>query len=492
MNGTTTLGGKKTSEPEFQCLKQRHIKENAMHSHLGTRRDKTMQLIAPLMLAACGGSKTSENVAEVNKLEGSPNSDYIQASEDDELITALSGDDRIYADGGDDQIFPGPGSDIVYAGEGDDKIIIEDLGDYVDGGAGIDTLTIVGSLLTEPISIDFRTGIIEAGDSIFAPRTEFGSVENFEANNLTQFTIQTGQDDNIISTGPADDILYLSGGNDTVATSDGADAVTILTGSHNLSLGDGNDFVTFTSGSHTIDGGTGNDTLEFNASNQTRLKVDVSEGELRSTTEVFGHFEQIEKYSIGGSPVTFTGTEQSETFTGSDYDDEFNGGGGFDTYQGNGGSDLFNISTNEQSYTTIMDLDILGDQDVIQISGAGVNVTSNGESIFTVDVSIAGPKVITSQGSIFRVISETGFDTEQQVLLAIIGSNGIITPSAIILQNAKVVTIWYDQSSGASKISLLQDQNSNGTLDFISTIATLENISQQDLTEITSDSFVIA
>ena len=463
-----------------------------MHSHLGKRRDKTLQLIAPMILAACGGSKTSENVAEVKKIEGSPNSDYIQATKDDELIITLSGDDRIYAEGGDDQIFPGPGSDTVYAGDGYDKIHIEDLGDYVDGGAGIDTLTIVGSLLTEPLSIDFRTGIIEAGDSIFEPRTEFSSVEYFESSNLAQFTIYTARDDNSISTGPADDIVYLSGGNDTVSTSDGDDTVTILTGSHNLSLGDGDDFVIFNGGSQIIDGGTGIDTLEFNAARETQLTVNVSEGELRSTTEIFGQFEQIEKYTIGGSPVTFKGTEQSETFTGSDYDDEFNGGGGFDTYQGNGGSDLFSISTKGQSYTTIADLDILGEQDVIQISRDGVNVTSNGESIFTVDVSIAGPKVFTTQGSIIRAISETGFDTEQQVLLAINGSNGITTPSAIILQNAKVVTIWYDQSAGASKISLLQDQNSNGTLDFISTIATLENISQQDLSEITSDSFVIA
>ena len=463
-----------------------------MESHLGKRQNKTLQLIAPLILAACGSSKSSENIPEVNKIEGSPNSDYIKATSGNDLIIALSGNDRIYADSGDDQIFPGLGSNTVYADEGDDIVTIEHLGDYIDGGAGNDTLSIVGSLLREPLSVDFRTGIIEAGDSILAPRTEFSSVENFESSNLAQFTIYTARDDNRVSTGPADDLVYLSGGNDTVVTSGGADTVTILTGSHNLSLGDGNDLVIFNGGSQTIDGGTGSDTLEFNASRQTRLTVDVSEGELHSTIEIFAHFDQIEKFHIGGSPVTFTGTEQSETFIGSDYDDEFNGGGGFDTYQGNGGNDLFNISTKDQSYTIIADLDILEDQDVIHISRDGVNVTSNGESIFTVNLSIAGPKVITSQDSIFRVISESGFYTEQQVLLAMIGSNGISTPSAIILQNAKVVTLWYDQSEGASKISLIQDQNSNGTLDFISTIATLENISQQDLKEITSDSFVIA
>ena len=463
-----------------------------MRNHQGRSRNKILQLITPLVLAACGSSKKTDGYPNLEKLEGSPNADYIQATTDADLIVALSGDDRIYAYAGNDQIYPGSGLDTVYAGEGDDIIFIDALGDYIDGGLGYDTLTIVGALLREPLTADLRQGNIVINNNITGIQTELNSIENLNFANVAPLTIYTSIDDNIIETGPAGDKITLVAGNDIVNANEGNDIITILSGSHQINLGEGGDITSFSSGFQKINGGLGSDTIEFVSPQKTQLTIDVVSGELRSSSSILAEFEQIEKFQINGGPGIFLGSEKSESFTGSDYSDEFFGNGGTDIYQGNLGNDLFHLSTKGQSYTKILDLDISDSLDLIKISRDGANVTSNGENIITVNFSEAGTKLISNQNSIFRFISEPGFNADQDILMSLNGQSGITTISEIILKNACMVALWYDEAESATKISLVADTNSNGTLDYITTFGELTNITQSDLLQITTDSFIIS
>jgi len=72
------------------------------------------------------------------------------------IVDAGDGDDEVTTGGGADQIRLGSGNDIASTGGGDDRIIIDrfDGAKTIDGGQGIDTLTIGRSLASMHISVD--------------------------------------------------------------------------------------------------------------------------------------------------------------------------------------------------------------------------------------------------------------------------------------------------------------------------------------------------
>ena len=72
------------------------------------------------------------------------------------IVDAGDGDDEVTTGGGDDQIRLGSGNDVASSGGGDDRIIIDrfDGAKTVDGGPGIDTLTIGNSLASMRVSVD--------------------------------------------------------------------------------------------------------------------------------------------------------------------------------------------------------------------------------------------------------------------------------------------------------------------------------------------------
>lgn len=71
---------------------------------------------------------------------GTDRGDFIDAGAGDDTILAVSGNDLVVGGDGDDTICAGAGNDAIFGGAGHDVIDGGDGGDVLDGGAGSDTL----------------------------------------------------------------------------------------------------------------------------------------------------------------------------------------------------------------------------------------------------------------------------------------------------------------------------------------------------------------
>ncbi|HZH10733.1 MAG TPA: calcium-binding protein [Microvirga sp.] len=197
----------------------------------------------------------------------------------------------------------GFGSDTAYGGSGDEKFadtsIDPDGNDFIDGGEGIDQLSLGGVNLSDPdLTIDLRlTSAQNTGNGI----DTIINIENVE-------------------TGFGDDLIIGTAGNNTLSGGDGAD---------NLDGGLGDDF---------LYGGSGNDTVRF--SGNTAATVDLN---LDFTTQNTGHgFDTlggIENLEGSSGNDVFIGDSSGNRLAGNNGNDILNGGLGNDTLDGGSGND---------------------------------------------------------------------------------------------------------------------------------------------------------
>lgn len=227
----------------------------------------------------------------------------------DDVIKGLGGDDTLNGLGGDDELTGGKGVDTILGGLGSDTLIVKApdellAGETYDGGGGFDTLQ-VGNNLTAQNFFNFTESEVSSieriefvGDGF--SRAIFDSsqltddvVIDFQAagasslfvvmdnNNLdaSGWAITGGQEEIVIDTTLADDIL--------VATNR-SDQINIRGGIDEIRTGSGDDLMVMiaqtevTAGSH-FDGGRGTDELRSGAD----APVDLTTSTLNSL-EVFG------------------------------------------------------------------------------------------------------------------------------------------------------------------------------------------------------------
>ena len=185
----------------------------------------------------------------------------------------------------DDNIAGGGGADIIDASGGADKVKYNSSASSIDGGAGLDTLVIVGSNdivvdLTESASNENQIKTINAGNYISASGATVKNFEDVDASASTGIITIIGTDgtgsisssmsskggsgSDIISGGSAADIIIGGAGNDILKGFSGND--TIIGGV-------GNDIITGGQGADTLTGGDGSDIFIFAA---TDLENDPS------------------------------------------------------------------------------------------------------------------------------------------------------------------------------------------------------------------------
>jgi hypothetical protein len=99
---------------------------------------------------ACGftiNGKTDLGTTAADKIDGTPNSDFLKGArgndkvtgfEDDDCLFGNRGNDKVRGNSGDDIIRAGRGKDKVKGDDGDDDIRLQDGGDKVQAGAGND------------------------------------------------------------------------------------------------------------------------------------------------------------------------------------------------------------------------------------------------------------------------------------------------------------------------------------------------------------------
>ncbi|WP_390914501.1 cadherin-like domain-containing protein [Pseudosulfitobacter sp. SM2401] len=392
------------------------------------------------IIVAGGGNDTVISGDGDDSVDGGAGDDRIHTDEGDDTvaggtgndtIATSEGDDSVDGGTGDDEIGTGVGSDIVVGGEGNDLINTgggdlidkgypglfpgeegtpgtEDDRDFVDGGAGDDTIrtgddadTIIGGdgndVIDGGIDADSITGdegndrIVggEGSDSITGGvgndtihagndpdlGLDFLNIEDDGSNPFGpdlrpdngKDTVSGGEGDDLITGADDDDLLMGDEGNDTI--DGGIDDDTILGGIGNDSLlgGQGNDSIEGGDGDDYIDGGRNADVVDGGDGNDTILGgngADVLSG---------GAGDDVIDGGTGDD--TINGDAGNDSILGSTGDDVIDGGSGNDTIDGgNGGADIMSGGDDEDLFINVTAGEVVD-------GGEGVTDTSDFDTL---------------------------------------------------------------------------------------------------------------
>ncbi|HEY1191856.1 MAG TPA: calcium-binding protein [Gemmata sp.] len=211
-------------------------------------------------------------------------------------LPAIVGNYTMFGGAGDDFLDSGPGNDALFGEGGNDTLrwLPGTLIDTFDGGAGGDTVIVVGNTTAIP---DFATA--DPNDTsnadnfrLDADPTTGGA--KFQRTNLVPFFINITRSETVV--------MQTGGGNDTIT-------VTALAGTGVKNV--------------VLDGGDGNDVLDGSA-------ADVP-------LQIFG----------GAGDDTLLGGSKADTLVGGDGNDFLSGGKGLDTLDGGNGADALDDGTKD-------------------------------------------------------------------------------------------------------------------------------------------------
>jgi Ca2+-binding RTX toxin-like protein len=225
------------------------------------------------------------------------------------------------------------GYDTIYAGGGDDSIWSTDLiGDYIDGGAGIDLAVIHRGNLVGDITLDLSNPAVShtfAGTTII---------------NIERIDFAGGSGDDEVIGGAYDDILHGAQGDDYLTGAGGANS---------LYGGANNDILDSSLGSDWVDGGDGDDVI-FSGPNQddhldggsgTDFAILNREGNWGAGFSISlanpGQWQELldGTWMRNIEQMSFSGSAGWDTIIGGALWDELSGNEGNDHIEGGGGND---------------------------------------------------------------------------------------------------------------------------------------------------------
>jgi Ca2+-binding RTX toxin-like protein len=240
---------------------------------------------------------------------------------------------------GNDRAYGGSRSETFKPGEGDD---------FIDGGAGIDTI-VVGTADQDAVKINLSlTGPQDTG---IWGRDTYLNIEN----------VTTGRGNDSITGSGVSNLLISSGGSDTLLGQGGNDT---------LDGGADNDI---------LNGGSGFDTVVFGSFASGPVFANMSNpNDARNNTgaDTYISIEALIGTSFGD---TFIGNASANTFKGNDGNDLLSGGSGNDTLYGGlgndvltggSGKDVFIFNTTPNSRANKDQLDFSVRDDTIRVENA--------------------------------------------------------------------------------------------------------------------------
>ena len=315
------------------------------------------------------GGLSDSAVITVAVGEGGPARDgYVDGTAGDDLIDmAYTGDPDGDMIDNDDAILPsatGPDSDHVRAGAGDDTVLAGEGDDIVEGGAGSDS--VMGGegndeIMTGNGDLAPDQGYpFAASDPLgYDPDTDPENDRDYVDGGAGNDTISTGDDRDTIFGGTGDDVINAGIDDDMVDGGTGDDRIVGGEGNDNLLGGAGNDTIFAgndpelvpdvvnitdedtggvspdrnpTNGMDTVDGGSGNDVI-YGADDADMLRGgsgdDFIDGEID---------DDVIEGNTGND--TLLGGQGDDSISGGQGDDELSGGEGDDTLRGNRDDDL--------------------------------------------------------------------------------------------------------------------------------------------------------
>ena len=269
-------------------------------------------------------------VSSVTITAGSGADTIIGGSGNDVIDVGIDGDvDTVNAGGGSDAVSHFGAGDVINFEGGDDTVTYGAVTATVDGGSGVDTLTVTAT--TGVMTFDFaqiNTQQIIAGGT--------GVYKNFE--NLAAGALAV------------DDALTVTMASTTTAVTTGA----------------GDDTITFRSQAVTVDAGAGNDTLILGGSGVIVVDLSVA-GDQVSGTGSYVNFENLDAAASSATLVVITGSNTAFVKTGSG-NDSISGGVSID-----GGTGNNNLTADSRTTSVVAG----SGNDNLDASGAAQAVTVN-------------------------------------------------------------------------------------------------------------------
>ncbi len=412
------------------------------------------------VLTGAGGTDTASYASETDAMfidlaTGSARRGAAANPVEDTLITIEnvsggSGSDGIAGNAGANRLEGGDGNDTLVGAAGNDTLLGQagndtfsySIGDgndaLVDGGDGVDTLSILGNLGANTLTVTYDGSVITSitgtvasllnvehvtadlagGTDVLSYGATSANVSvNLGAHTASGFSAISGQAisniENVVGGSGADTLtgdnlannLGGGGGNDTLTGGGGNDAVT----------GDaGNDtFVAISNdGNDSYNGGAGIDTLDLHLINlgatittTTAIGAEIGSDTLSNIENVIGT-QGNDSITLNGNANVIDGQGGADIIDAGGSNDVIIGGSGNDTMNGGAGNDIFQFAAGfGNDVINGFDANPGGGQDLLDITGyvptTGPDLFIN-SGTFASHVSIqvvAGNTVVTIDGS---------------------------------------------------------------------------------------------
>lgn len=456
------------------------------------------QLMIMNGLTACGGGgDNSAKEPDLNLINGTNNADYIRGTVNGDLIYAMSGNDRILSFGGDDTIYPGSGSNTVFAGDGDDTIIVSSFSQDIDGGDGVDTLKLAGSLQFANVEVDFINGTLTSPSPTNDLTTQFTNVEGVEAPGSSNVNLIGSPTTSYVLTGSGDDSVSINSPEASISLGGGSDVITVVNSEVDLHLGPGDDYSDIYDTFGAITGGEGTDTITIHLSDLVSdgFQVDLLNGNFKSgnglQSSTISDFENV--YVNSSNAVKLVANELTNIISGGDGDDHLIAAGTSNVLTGNGGADTFEVNSEFAGILAPAVSDFnAGEGDIIKFSNMDKTKSDDGNvSITFANLSLGGVKDIANDTHIIVCSSGIGFVSESEFLQKLNGTHGIAENTSDDQLNEAYLCLWHNSTENSAYATRVEFSDADNQYLSNGNIVKLFGLAEENLATLATENFII-
>lgn len=456
------------------------------------------QLMVVNGLSACGGGgDNSVKEPDLNLINGTNNADYIRGTANGDLIYAMSGNDRILSLGGDDVIYPGSGSDTVFSGDGDDTIVISSLSQDIDGGDGLDTLKLAGSLQFANVEVDFINGTLTSLSPANDLITQFTNVEGVEAPGSSAVNLIGSPTTSYVLTGSGDDSVSINSPEASISLGGGRDVISVVNSEVDLHLGPGDDYINIYDTFGAITGGEGTDTVTFHLSDLVSdgFQVDLLNGNFKSDnglqSSTISDFENI--YVNSSNAVKLVANDLTNVLSGGDGDDHLIAAGTSNVLTGNGGADTFEVNSGFAGILAPAVSDFnAGEGDIIKFANMDkIKAEDENASITFASLSLGGAKDIADDTQIIICSSGIGFVSENEFLQKLNGTHGIAESTSNDQLNEAYLCLWHNSTENSAYATRVEFSDANEQYLSSGNLVKLIGLAEENLATLATENFII-